>query len=102
MANIIVIDKSELSEIIETIFKRVLQEQQVATPAKHPEQKEILTIDETSTFLNLAKATIYALTSKGKIPHFKTGKKLYFKRSELIAWIERAAQTDFQTSTKKA
>jgi predicted DNA-binding transcriptional regulator AlpA len=35
----------------------------------------------------LATPTIYALVSKSKIPYMKRGKKLYFSKTELIAWI---------------
>lgn len=54
--------------------------------------KELLTIEEASIFLNLAKPTIYSLTSRRELPFFKTGKKLYFKRSELLSWIEKGKQ----------
>lgn len=36
----------------------------------------------------LQKPTIYALVRRREIPFFKRGKKLYFKREELEAWIE--------------
>lgn len=51
-------------------------------------EEEILTIDQACMFLNLAKSTIYILTSKRILPFFKRGKKLYFKKSELLQWIE--------------
>ncbi|MBD2714367.1 helix-turn-helix domain-containing protein [Microvirga sp. STR05] len=35
----------------------------------------------------LSKARIYALVSARGIPHSKRGNKLYFSRSELLAWI---------------
>ncbi len=36
----------------------------------------------------LSKPTIYALAPKGKIPNFKTGKKLLFFEEELLKWIQ--------------
>ncbi len=39
-------------------------------------------------FLGIAHSTLYAYTSKNLIPHFKVGKMIRFKKSELIAWIE--------------
>ncbi len=36
----------------------------------------------------LKRPTIYGLTSARGIPHYRQGKKLRFKRSELIQWIE--------------
>ena len=50
--------------------------------------KEILTIEEAAEFLSVSKSYIYKQTSAQAIPHYKpTGKRCYFKRSELEAWI---------------
>lgn len=53
---------------------------------------EILTIDEAAKFLKLAKQTIYQLTSKRAIPFYKRNKRIYFKRSELLAWLDEGKQ----------
>jgi excisionase family DNA binding protein len=45
-------------------------------------------IDLAVEVTGLAKPTIYAAVQRREIPHMKKGKKLYFKRSELQAWIE--------------
>ncbi len=45
-------------------------------------------IDMAVEVTGLAKPTIYAAVQRREIPHMKKGKKLYFKRSELQAWIE--------------
>ncbi|WP_071885035.1 helix-turn-helix domain-containing protein [Hymenobacter sp. DG25B] len=36
----------------------------------------------------LSKPRIYALVSARAIPHSKRGNKLYFNRTELVAWLE--------------
>jgi excisionase family DNA binding protein len=36
----------------------------------------------------LSRSRIYALVQQRGIPHSKRGKKLYFNRVELLAWIE--------------
>lgn len=36
----------------------------------------------------LARRTIYKRTHRREIPHRRVGGRLYFKRSELLAWIE--------------
>ncbi|MFT3885660.1 MAG: helix-turn-helix domain-containing protein [Flavobacteriales bacterium] len=36
----------------------------------------------------LARRTIYKLTCYRKIPHSRVGGRLYFRRSELEAWID--------------
>lgn len=61
-------------------------------------QNEIMTIDEVASFLHLARQTIYGLTSRRAIPFYKKNKQRYFKRSELLAWIEegkKKTQVDF-------
>ncbi|HOZ51409.1 MAG TPA: helix-turn-helix domain-containing protein [Chitinophagaceae bacterium] len=52
---------------------------------------------EACNFLNLAKPTIYSLTSKRKIPFIKKGKKLYFKKADLEVWLnEGKKKTTFE------
>ncbi|MEJ8756380.1 helix-turn-helix domain-containing protein [Pontibacter sp. H259] len=48
---------------------------------------QLLTVSQAGLLLNLAVPTIYGLCSKGTIPHFKKGKRLYFSKEALIAWI---------------
>ncbi len=89
---LVVTTKSDL----ESLIRGCIQEEFInfkKVSEKPPSQlPEILTIEQASKLLNLAKPTIYTLTSKAKIPHFKKGKKLYFKRSELLQWIEQGKQ----------
>lgn len=50
--------------------------------------KEILTIEGAAEFLSVSKSYLYKQTSAQAIPHYKpTGKRCYFKRSEIEAWI---------------
>jgi len=52
--------------------------------------KEILNFNDACTFLDYSKSYLYKLTYSRQIPHFKPmGKKLYFKRSDLEAWLLR-------------
>jgi excisionase family DNA binding protein len=48
---------------------------------------EFLNITQASEYLFIAIQTIYGLTASRKIPHYKTGKRLYFKRQELDDYI---------------
>lgn len=51
-------------------------------------QPEMLSIQKTASFLNLAVPTIYGLVSRREIPFSKKGKRLYFDRTELLEWIK--------------
>ncbi len=55
---------------------------------KHPEPADqLLTVDQAAEFLTLAKPTIYAMLSKGKLPNLKRGKRVYFHKSQLLEYL---------------
>ena len=55
---------------------------------QQPEQ--ILSFNETCSFLGYSKSYLYKLTHSRQICHYKpNGKKIYFKRSDLEAWLLR-------------
>ena len=47
---------------------------------------EILNLENASIYLDISKSSLYKFTSTKEIPHFKRGKRLYFKKSELDDW----------------
>lgn len=54
--------------------------------------KDLISIREASELLNLSVATIYGKVCRRAIPVYKKGKKLYFSRKKLEAWIEEGVQ----------
>jgi excisionase family DNA binding protein len=52
-------------------------------------QKSILDIDELARYINISKQTIYKLTAEHSIPHAKLGRKLFFDKKAIDAWILR-------------
>lgn len=56
---------------------------------------EVLNLNLAAEYVSLSKSAMYKKTSERNIPHFKQGKKLYFKRSELDDWL-----TSIKISTK--
>lgn len=53
--------------------------------------ESFLTAEETSKFLGFKLTYLYELTSKRIIPFYKpSGKKLLFKKTDLIDWIEKS------------
>ena len=56
--------------------------------------KPVLNLEETVLFTGLSKGHLYRLTSEKQIPYYKKCRKLYFKKSELEAWLlERRVST---------
>jgi excisionase family DNA binding protein len=50
---------------------------------------EFMDIQEASNFLKLKVSTIYQFVDRNKIPFHKPTKKLLFKKSELVEWVEK-------------
>ncbi len=48
-------------------------------------------IDEACKILRRKKSTVYHMVRDGVLPHYKVGKMLEFRPSELIAWQEQYA-----------
>lgn len=71
---------------LEKILNEILIEknQHKATEDKY---SDLLTVSQTAEYLSLSKATIYKFTADRIIPHFKRGKRVYFKRSDLENWV---------------
>jgi len=51
-------------------------------------EPEFMTLPQAAEFLNRSLSTLYGLVNRKEIPHLKNGKRLAFKRSELIEWLE--------------
>lgn len=49
--------------------------------------KDVFDLDEASMFTGFSKGHLYRLTSERDIPHYKKGRKLYFKKTELVEWL---------------
>ena len=67
---------------IENLLSKIMD--QFPKPAK----ENYLTIDQAAEFLNLSKHTLYNLTMRKIIPHFKHRQKLYFMENQLRDWVE--------------
>jgi excisionase family DNA binding protein len=77
--------EEELKICIKDTVKEALRE--FSNFHNDPSSDNLLSISEASKYTHLAKQTLYGLTSRREIPFIKKGKKLYFKRMELEAWI---------------
>ncbi|MEL6412635.1 MAG: helix-turn-helix domain-containing protein [Bacteroidota bacterium] len=55
-------------------------------------QEEVFDTQEACDFLHIAKSTLYNLVHRKAIPHLKRGRKLYFSRRHLSAWLMEGRQ----------
>ena len=88
MSKIIITTEEELEALLRRILNEVLQPLSVnGKSGAIKAADEIMTITQVSELLHLSVQTIYGKTSARIIPHFKKGKRLYFKREEIFEWI---------------
>ncbi len=50
--------------------------------------KRVMNMEEACLYSGISKSTLYKLTCKGEIPHYKpSGKLIFFERDEFDAWL---------------
>jgi len=74
---------SQLQDKLDSIERLLLSQNN--TP--QPEEDRLLTIREAAEILHLTVPTVYGLVQRSEVPVSKKGKRLYFSKQELTAWI---------------
>jgi len=70
----------EIESLIKAINKNSTADKETGLP-------QTMTLIQTAEYLGLSKATMYGYTASREIPHFKRGKRLYFRKAEIDQWI---------------
>lgn len=84
---------SRLQRQIEELQKRMEAVEDILDNAK-----EILTVEEASRFMDIARSSLYKMTSDRSIPFYRpNGKMIYFEKADILAWIRQ----NRVTATKK-
>jgi excisionase family DNA binding protein len=50
---------------------------------------DIMNVDEAAAYLKMAKQTVYSMVSRRLLPYFKRGKRVFFRKEELLSWLEK-------------
>lgn len=79
------INREELKKVVKEAVEEVLFEKGLI----RYQHEDLIDVAAASKLLNLARATIYEKTSLKILPHYKRGKKIMFKVSELLEWFEK-------------
>lgn len=92
----------EFRLMLRTEFRRVLIELGML---KLAQQEETMDVAAAAAYLKLSVPTVYGLTSRQLIPHYRRARRLVFVKSELREWLEsgrqgRASQRDASTSNQ--
>lgn len=73
---------AELNSKVDRLLESVVN----ARPQVQAER--YLSVEETADFLNLSVPTIYSKVSKRELPYMKRGKRLYFLREDIEAYLK--------------
>jgi excisionase family DNA binding protein len=76
-----------LIPIINEAVDKAIARHYLVTPSPLTDQNEILDVKKTAEILFLSVPTIYGLVHKHSIPYYKRGKRLYFRKDDLLKWI---------------
>jgi excisionase family DNA binding protein len=55
---------------------------------------EVLTIDQLSVYLKVAKSSLYKLAQEGKLPGQKVGKHWRFRKVAIDRWLEESGSIE--------
>lgn len=97
---LIAVTMDELKTLIKSAVKEAVREDTKENKNGSENMDEVLDVKQAASYLKLKVATLYEKTCKRLIPHFKKGKKLYFKTQELESWLKEGKvmmQSDLQT-----
>jgi len=91
---LVLIDIATLKAIVGSIIINALNDWKNGSPRTEidpvpPEDSNLLNMTETIAFLKVSKVTIHNWKKAGIIKSHKMGRKLYFKKSELLEAIKR-------------
>ncbi len=81
--------KALLVETIKEVLAEGIDSNALKSRPNHSDQERMVDVAEAAAITGLAVNTIYDKTHRREIPFYKKGKRIYFRESELLAWIEK-------------
>jgi excisionase family DNA binding protein len=57
-------------------------------------KQKLLSVTEAAEFLGIKKSTLYEWIIQKKVPHYKVGRLVKFRREDLEAWLKKNGQEE--------
>lgn len=89
MPDKIIVTTITIDELKAIIVGSVTEALQTIQSKPNNPEPEIMKVAEVAKFFDLSTASIYKKVSDMEIPHIKQGKRLYFRRSELLKYLDQ-------------
>jgi len=74
---------------IESMLSTLMRSDYDSQKGNFGKYDEIMNMESAAEFLDISKTTLYKHTSQRLIPHSKTGKRIYFKKTDLVNWVTK-------------
>lgn len=87
---IIQLDSEQLSSLIQTAVRKVLNDQPPAFPQFGPDEEKPLNVEQAAEFLGISKQTVYQ--NIDRLPRIKRFGRLFFLKSELVVFLQAGTQ----------
>lgn len=94
-----------ITELVNEAVHTALEQHQDASATElveNNQKAEVLSADQAAEFLHIAKQTLYSMTSRRKIPFYKNGKKILFRRGDLEEWLNSGKHEQISKIEKDA
>jgi excisionase family DNA binding protein len=83
---IIILTRNEVQELVNDAVAAALR-QNLPESSPGPAVSLVMTLEQVCAYTGLSKDAVYRKTGAGLIPHSKRGKRLYFDRLKIDAWL---------------
>ena len=78
--------KKEIREILREEIKELLKSKFL--PNQESKEEDLLNINQACSFLGCTKTTLYNYRKKGSLPYLQRGRKIFFKKSDLLYQVQ--------------
>ncbi|WP_041282835.1 helix-turn-helix domain-containing protein [Desulfofundulus kuznetsovii] len=58
--------------------------------------RETITAEEAARIIGVSEWTVYDLARRRVIPHIRVGRRVLFRRTSILAWLEQQEQASMQ------
>lgn len=75
-------------QLLDPAIPRNLEPAVVATTTTADTSSDVMTADQVAEFLGVDRNTVYDFAGRGVIPHRRLGKRLLFRRTAVLSWLD--------------
>ncbi|MBO0932547.1 helix-turn-helix domain-containing protein [Fibrella aquatilis] len=85
MSKILIMTEEDVITLLDQVVRNILTDKDSRIREDIP---DYVGLSDAAKILQISESALYSHTSQRRIEHFKRGRKLYFKRSDLTAWLD--------------